>query len=75
MALGRKEVRISATLRGVLTVASGGLQIRTPYCCYPVRGQGLERHLGGTVEINGLLADEMGRRPVLQVESCQPIQP
>ncbi|ADK86159.1 hypothetical protein Deba_2805 [Desulfarculus baarsii DSM 2075] len=69
----KRQVRISATLRGVLTAVGDGLLIRTPYCSYPVRGEDLERHVGGQVEINGLLADEMGRKPVLQVESCQPI--
>lgn len=73
MSRQRREVKISATLRGVLTAVSDGLQIRTPYCCYPVRGADLERHVGDRVEINGLLADEMGRKPILQVESCQPI--
>lgn len=45
--------------------------IETPYCRYPVRGDDLDRHLGDKVEVWGLLADEAGRRMVMQVQSCR----
>ncbi len=64
-------MRISATLKGVLAAREDGMIIETPYCRYPVRGAGLDRHLGDRVEIRGLLADEAGRRMVMQVDSCR----
>ena len=67
----RKEVKISATLKGVLSAREDGMIIETAYCRYPVMGDGLDRHLGDRVEIRGLLADEAGRRMVMQVNSCR----
>lgn len=71
MRLRQSEVKISATLKGVLAVQEGGMIIETPYCRYPVIGDDLDRHLGDKVEICGLLADEAGRRMVMRVESCR----
>ena len=67
----QREVRISATFKGVLAVREGGMIIETPYCRYPVTGDNLDRYLGDKVEIHGLLADAAGRRMVMRVESCR----
>lgn len=71
MGLRKHQVKISATLKGILSAQEDGMIIETPYCRYPVRGDDLDRHLGDKVEVWGLLADEAGRRMVMQVQSCR----